>query len=142
MCVSGPTGGLARDAEIDMPIRRIEQTTLAVFLVAACVMFFVAIAQAQNPSSTLTIPQQPEVPVSPTTPGTLPGTEASPGTTIETNPITGQPCVGSGASALNGGLAGAPTTSDQPGQLGNSTAGLPPDNSIYGLGDTPNPGAC
>ncbi len=59
-----------------MRARRVEQAALTTFLVAACVMFFIAaytaIAHAQNPSSSVTIPQQPEVPVSPITPGTLP----------------------------------------------------------------------
>jgi len=129
-----------------MRARRVERAVLTTFFVAACAMFFiaayVAIAHAQNPSTSFTIPQQSEVPVSPTTPGTLPGTEAGPGTAIGTNPITGQPCLGGGASALNGGLTGVPTTSDQPGEPGQDTAGLPPDNSIYGLGTTANPGAC
>lgn len=129
-----------------MRTRRIEQAVLTTFLVAACIMFFMAaytaIAYAQNPSTSLTIPQQPEVSVSPTTPGTLPGTQAGPGTAIGTNPITGQPCTGGGASALNGGLTGASATSDQPGEPGQAIAGLPPDNSIYGLGTGTNPGAC
>ncbi|HUI14788.1 MAG TPA: hypothetical protein VL048_15125 [Xanthobacteraceae bacterium] len=129
-----------------MRARRIEQAALTTFLVAACVTFFMAayaaIAHAQNPSTSLTIPQQSEAPVSPTTPGTLPGTQAGAGTTIGTNPITGQPCTGGGASALNGGLAGAPTTSDQPAEPGQSTAGLPPNSSIYGLGTATNPGSC
>ncbi len=129
-----------------MRAKRVEQAVLTTFLVAACVMFFIAayaaIAHAQNPSSSLTIPQQPEVPVSPTAQGTLPGTDAGAGTAIGTNPVTGQPCTGGGASALNGGLAGAPTTSDQPGEPGQATAGLPPDNSIYGPGTATNPGSC
>jgi|HubBroStandDraft_3_1064219.scaffolds.fasta_scaffold67011_3 hypothetical protein len=129
-----------------MRARRVERAALSTFLVAACVMLFIAayaaIAHAQNPSSSLTIPQQSEVPVSPTTPGTLPGTEAGPGTTVGTNPVTGQPCTGGGASALNGDLPGAPTTSDQPGEPGEATAGLPPISSIYGLGTATNPGAC
>jgi len=129
-----------------MRARRVERAALSTFLVAACVMLFIAayaaIAHAQNPSSSLTIPQQSEVPVSPTTPGTLPGTQAGPGTTVGTNSVTGQPCTGGGASALNGGLPGAPTTSDQPGEPGQATAGLPPNNSIYGLGTATNPGAC
>lgn len=128
-----------------MRARRVERTALTAFFVAACVMLFIAayaaIAHAQNPSSSLIVPQQSEVPVSPTTPGTLPGTQAGAGTTVGTNPVTGQPCTGGGASALNGGLAGAPTTSDQPGEPGQQTAGLPPDNSIYGLGTITNPGA-
>jgi hypothetical protein len=129
-----------------MRVRRIEQTTLTTFVILACALFFVAafaaVARAQNPSSSLTLPQQPEVPVSPSTPGTLPGTEAGPGTTVGSNPITGQPCIGGGSSALTGGLPTAPTTSDQPGELDNSTAGLPPNNSIYGLGAATSPGAC
>ncbi len=129
-----------------MRTRRVEQAALATIFVAACAMFFMAafaaIAHAQNPSTSLTIPQQSEVPVSPTTPGTLPGTEAGAGTAIGTNPITGQPCIGGGTSALNGGMTGAPTTSDQPAEPGQDTADLPPDNSIYGLGATANPGAC
>jgi hypothetical protein len=129
-----------------MRMRRVEQTAMTAFFVAACAMFFIAayaaVAHAQNPSTSLTIPQQSEVPVSPTTPGTLPGTDAGAATSVGTNPITGQPCLGRGASAFNGGLAGAPTTSDQPAEPGQDTNGLPPNNSIYGLGTTNNPGAC
>jgi hypothetical protein len=132
--------------QIAMRLRRVEQAAMTAFFVAACAMFFIAayaaVAHAQNPSTALTIPQQSEVPVSPTTPGTLPGTEAGAGTAVGTNPITGQPCTGGGSSALTGGLPTAPTTSNQPGEPGNSAAGLPPDNSIYGLGNATNPGAC
>jgi hypothetical protein len=139
-------GRFDRRAEAAMRTRRIEQTALTTIVIAACALFFVAayaaIAHAQNPSSSLTIPQQPEVPVSPTTPGTLPGTGAGPGTAVGTNPITGQPCAGGGASALNGGMIGAPTTPDQPGEPGQDASGLPPNNSIYGLGTTTNFGAC
>lgn len=75
-----------------MRVRRIEQTALTAFLLGACTLFFIAayaaIAHAQNPSSALTIPQQQEVPVSPTTPGMLPGTEAGTGTTVGNPPIT------------------------------------------------------
>lgn len=59
-----------------MRARRVERTALTTFFVAACVMLFMAayaaIAHAQDPSTTSTIPQQSEVPVSPATPGTLP----------------------------------------------------------------------
>jgi len=128
-----------------MRLRRIEQTALTACLLAACTLFCFAAytaARAQNQSGGLTIPQGQEVPVSPTTPGTLPGTEAGPATAVGANPVTGQPCVGGGSSALTGGLPTAPTTANQPGEPGQSTAGLPPDNSIYGLGNTTNPGAC
>lgn len=76
-----------------MRARRLEQTVLTVFMLGACALLFVAayaaVAHAQNPSSSLTSSQQQEVPVSPTTPGTLPGTESGPGTAVGTNPITG-----------------------------------------------------
>lgn len=56
-----------------MRTRRVEQAVLTTFLFAACVMLFIAgyaaIAHAQNPSTSLTIPQQSEVPVPPATPG-------------------------------------------------------------------------
>jgi hypothetical protein len=114
-----------------MRAKRVRQATLSTWFVAAGLCFFIAafaaVAHAQNLSTSLTIPQQPEVPVSPTTPGTLPGTEAGPGTTVGANPITGQPCLGGGASALTGGLSGAPTTSDQPGEASENANGLPPD---------------
>jgi hypothetical protein len=75
-----------------MRARRVERTALTAFFVAACVMLFIAayaaIAHAQNPLSSLIVPQQSEVPVSPTTPGTLPGTQAGAGTTVSTNPVT------------------------------------------------------
>jgi hypothetical protein len=119
------------------------------FVFAACTTLLAAaygpIAHAQNPSTSLTIPQSPEVPVSPTTPGTLPGTTAQ-DTTIGANPITGAPCVGGGASAINGGIPGAPTQAGQPGQPGTNLTGLPPSSSVYGLSsqlpNTTNPGAC
>ena len=130
---------------IVMRTRRLEQTALTTFAFAACLMFalaaYAAIAHAQG----LTVPQQAEAPVSPTTPGTLPGTGAGPGTAVGTNPITGQPCLGGGSSAINGGLPGA-TTQDQPGAPGNNVTGLPPNNSVYGLNNqipnTSSPGAC
>ena len=129
-----------------MRTKRVEQAALSTLLAAACASLFIAafaaIAHTQNPSASLTIPQRSEVPVSPTTPGTLPGTQAGPGTTIATSPITGQPCSGNGSSALNGGLAGALATSDQPDAPGQAMAGLPPNNGIYGLGTATNPAAC
>jgi len=122
-------------------IRHVEQTALTAFLVAACVLFFIA-AYAGMAHAQTTIPEAPEVPVSPTTPGTLPGTGAGIGSAIGTNPITGQPCLGGGSSSLTGGLTGVPTTADQPGEPGQDTAGLPPNNSIFGLGNATNPSAC
>jgi hypothetical protein len=129
-----------------MRTRRFEQAALTTFVFAACVMFVLAAHAAIAHAQGLTIPQQAEMPVSPTTPGTLPGTIAGPGTSIGTNPITGQPCLGGGASAINGGVTGAPTAPDQPGQPSQTTLGLPPDNSVFGLNnqvpDSSSPGAC
>jgi hypothetical protein len=126
-------------------------------LLAACVGLFAiatTVGHAQtipapaittNPSSSLTLPQQPEMPVSPTTPGTLPGTTA-PNIAVGTNPITGAPCLGGGASAINGGVPGAPTASNQPAEPGQAVNGLAPNTSIYSLNNqTPNsanPGTC
>jgi hypothetical protein len=143
-------------AENAMRRRRAKQTELTTFVLAAGVTFFLAacaaIAHAQavppqpvnpNPSSSMTLPQSPETPVSPTTPGTLPGTQAGPGTSVGTNPITGQPCLGGSSSAINGGIPGAPVTSDQPAEPGQTVTGLPPNNSVYGLGNqVPDNGAC
>jgi len=93
----------------------------------------------------LTLPQAPEAPVSPTTPGTLPGTTAQ-DIAVGTNPITGAPCIGGGASAINGGIPGAPTGPDQLGVPSQAVGGLPSTTSIYGLAnELPNttaPGAC
>lgn len=141
-----------------MRAKRVEQRVLTKFVLTAGVTLFVsaygAIAYAQsigappaspNPSSSLTVPQQPENAVSPTTPGTLPGTAAGPNTAVGANPVTGAPCVGGGSTAITGGVTGAPTTPNQPPQPGQTTTGLPPNNSVYGLGtqlNTSNPGAC
>jgi negative regulator of sigma E activity len=71
---------LRNEAERVMRARRVERAALSTFLVAACVMLFIAayaaIAHAQNPSASMTIPQQPGVSVLPTIPATLPGTHA------------------------------------------------------------------
>jgi hypothetical protein len=99
-----------------------------------------------NPAMPSTVPQSPETPVSPTTPGTAPGTQAGPGTAIGTNPITGQPCLGGGSSAINGGMPNAPIGAAQAPVAGQGpTMGLPPATSVYGLNNelpTGLPGAC
>jgi hypothetical protein len=101
---------------------------------------------AFNPSISLTLPQgTTENPVSPVTPGTLPGTLAGPGTATSTNPITGQPCIGSGSTAVNGGLIGAPTTptTNTETTTGQTTPlGQPPTNSVFGLNNGTTFGAC
>ena len=65
-----------------------------------------------NPSWSYTAPQASEVPVSPTTPGTLPGALPGPGAI----PLTGGPgCL-------------PPGTTDVTGQ---NPVGAPPNNSVY-----------
>jgi hypothetical protein len=119
-----------------MRAKHVEQTILTTVACAACVMFFLAAyaasAHAQNPSTSLTLPEQQETPVSPTTPGILPGTTAA-DTAVGTNPITGQPCIGGGSTAITGGIPGAPTAPDQAAQPGQTVTGLPPNNSVYGI---------
>ena len=91
----------------------------------------------------LTLPQAPEMPVSPITPGTAPGTTAQ-DIGIGVNPVTGLPCLGGGASAINGGLPSVSTAPDQTSQTGG--AGLPPSTSVFGLSNqlpnTLTAGAC
>lgn len=136
-----------------MRTRLVEQTALTTLLVAACVTFFLAawvvlaradsadglvspssapradnsIVLAQNPTATLTLPEQPEIPVSPATPGTQPGTTAA-SQPSGTNPVTGLPCSGAGATSAS--------------TVGGSTPDLPsmpaPPNSVY----SQNLGAC
>ena len=133
------------------------QLILTNLLVAACIGLSVAaatVSRAQtvpspaittNPSSSLTLPQQPETPVSPTTPGALPGTTV-PNIAVGTNPVSGAPCIGGGASAIDGGVPGAPTASNQPAEPGQTVTGLAPNTSIYSLNNqssgTANAGAC
>jgi hypothetical protein len=142
---------------IVMQIRHIEQTFLTILFFGCCAAFGGACLAAGFGAETpplrgktwpqvlaqYTAPQSPEVPVSPTTPGTLPGTTAgSGGTSVGANPITGQPCLGGGSTAINGGIIGAPTTAGQPPEPGTNTIGLPPNNSVYGLNNGTTPGAC
>jgi len=127
-----------------MRTRRFERTALTSFMLAACVMVFVAAhAGLAHAQMGLTLPEAPEMPVSPITPGLLPGTTAQ-DIGIGTNPITGAPCLGGGSSAINGGLPSVSTAPDQPGQP--DIAGLPPDTSVFGLSsevpNTETAGAC
>ncbi len=84
--------------------------------------------------------------MSPSAPGTQPGTAAGPKPAVGTNPITGAPCVGGGLSAINGGVTGAPTAPGQPPQAGQATTSLPPNSSVFSLNNQLNnslsPGAC
>jgi hypothetical protein len=93
----------------------------------------------------LTLPQAPEMPVSPITPGTAPGTTAQ-DIGIGVNPITGLPCLGGGASAINGGLPSVSTAPDQTSESETGVIGLPPSTSVFGLSNqlpnTLTAGAC
>jgi hypothetical protein len=127
-----------------MRTRRFEQTALTTFALAACVMFFMAAhAGLAHAQLGLTLPETPEMPVSPITPGLLPGTTAQ-DIGIGTNPITGAPCLGGGSSAINGGLPDVSTAPDQSGTP--DVAGLPPSTSVFGLSsevpNTDTAGAC
>jgi hypothetical protein len=91
----------------------------------------------QNAFSPYTLQQQPEQPVSPINPGTLPGTTAAiGGSATGTNPITGLPCNGSGSISVSG-AGGLPGTATPPPGLSTETqeqipVGTPPVTSIYG----------
>jgi hypothetical protein len=127
-----------------MRSRHFEQIALKTFVLAACVTVFIAAHGAPaHAQMGLTLPEAPEMPVSPITPGLLPGTTAQ-DIGIGTNPITGAPCLGGGSSAINGGLPSVSTAPDQPGQP--DIAGLPPDTSVFGLSsevpNTETAGAC
>jgi hypothetical protein len=92
----------------------------------------------QLAQSTL-LPETPENPISPVTPGTLPGTTAGSSLGTGVNPITGQPCSGEGSTALLGGINGV----DEDGISTNpdtTPGGLPPEESVYG--SSYNLGAC
>jgi hypothetical protein len=139
------------------------QAALRPLMLAAGVMLFVAahtgaahaqlvnapVTQPQTgltipqPQPGLTVPEGPEMPVSPITPGTAPGTTAQ-DIGVGVNPVTGLPCLGGGASAINGGLPDVSTAPDQTSQAG--VIGLPPSTSVYGLSNqlpnTLTAGAC
>jgi hypothetical protein len=145
-----------------MTVRRFEQFALSICFVGACTAIVlaacIAIAHAQaaassfashqfaavpyllaqNPTDALTLPESPETPVSPTTPGTLPGTTAGSGLSVGTNPITGMPCSGEGSTALNNALPEADTEDHAAANPDEIPSGLPPGSSVFGL----NSGAC
>jgi hypothetical protein len=148
----------ARD-KTPMRMKHVEQTVLMTLFAGACFAFAGAclgIGRAdgatlstspmslrgpgylQLAQSTL-LPEAAENPISPATPGTLPGTTAGSGLGTGTNPITGQPCSGEGSTALLGGINGV----DENGVATNpdtTPGGLPPEESVYG--SSYNLGAC
>jgi hypothetical protein len=93
----------------------------------------IGMAQNLNVNVPLTLPEQPEVPVSPAASGTAPGTLTN--ETTGTNPLTGLPCAGVGSLAVT--EAGAlPATSSSPPDDGTPTDALPSLNSVFGSGST------
>ena len=90
-------------------------------------------ALAQNGPSTL--PQTPETAVSPALPSGLLGGEST-----GSNPLTGLPCIGSGASAVSGVGGLGDTTTLPPGDDSGADQ-LPTFNSVFGTTST-TLGAC
>jgi hypothetical protein len=106
-------------------------TGACVALVGACLTFDrglgASVASAPFRVAQTTVPQAPEMPVSPTNPSAFPGT-TPPGTNgvNGTNSVTGAPCVGTGSTGISGATPGATP---------------PPSNGVYGQ-NSANPGAC
>lgn len=101
---------------------------LVVGLVAVIVSAGAATALAQG----LVILQRGEVPISPATPGTLPGTLNN--ETTGTNPLTGLPCSGQGSLAVSGAGGLADTALPPPGgdTTTEPTTQLPSLTSVFG----------
>ena len=95
---------------------------------------FLAASQAPAPAQNATLlPEQPEVPVSASTPGTGPGTLSN--ETTGTNALTGLPCSGEGALATTGAGALPDATNPPEGSLTPANQGainLPSLNSVFG----------
>ncbi len=88
-----------------------------------------------NPSMPLTQPQQAEIPISPITPGTVPGTLFN--ETTGTNPFTGLPCSVEGSFGIGG-------TSALPGTTADPETDMPTDQlqapmSVFGSETGPGP---
>lgn len=89
-----------------------------------------------NPTMPFTQPQQAEIPVSPITPGTQPGTLFN--ETTGTNPFTGLPCSVEGSLAIGG-------TSTLPGTTSDPETDMPTDQlqaPMGVFGSETGPGPC
>jgi hypothetical protein len=97
--------------------------------------------QGVNPSLSLVVPEQAEIPVAPSTPGTGPGRLSN--ETTGTNQLTGLPCSGEGALATSG-AGELPDAANPPeGSLTPSDQGainLPSLSSVFG--SSTGSGAC
>jgi hypothetical protein len=86
-----------------------------------------------NPITTLTLPQQPEIAVSPASPGTAPGSFGN--ETTGSNPLTGLPCTGEGSLAVSG-AGGLADTASPPVGSSPTTPELPTITSVFGSPST------
>jgi hypothetical protein len=91
-------------------------------------------ALAQTPLTGLTVPNSAEIPVSPVTPGTTPGSVLI-GESSGTNPLTGLPCSGAGSLAVTG-VGGLSDTATPPPGGDSSTPQLPTLTSVFGTSST------
>ncbi len=118
--------------------------TKRVDLIGLTVLFLttsgaLALAQNLNPYTSFTLPEQAEIPVSPATPGTLPGSLTN--ETTGTNALTGLPCSGEGALAVSGAGALGDTAAPPPGEdPTGGTIAEPSATSVFG--PTSTLGAC
>jgi len=98
-------------------------------------------AQTLNSTSALIVPEQAEVPISPATPGTRPGSLTN--ETTGTNAVTGLPCTGEGALATSGAGALADTASPPPGSTTPVDQGAIAEPSLTSVfGPSTSLGAC
>jgi hypothetical protein len=90
---------------------------------------------ASNPVAVLTLPNQAEVPVSPVTPATTPGSVLT-GESAGLNPLTGLPCSGAGSLSVSGVGGLADTATPPPGADDSATPQLPTITSVFGTATT------
>jgi hypothetical protein len=88
-----------------------------------------------NPFNNLTVPNQAEVPVSPVTPATTPGSVLT-GESTGSNPFTGLPCSGAGSLSVSGVGGLADTATPPPGADDTATPQLPTMTSVFGSATT------
>jgi hypothetical protein len=132
-----------------------KQLQIAVILLALAVSAGVCLARSLNsiqggglsgpspnlsPTVGLALPHRNQAPVSPSTPGTVPGTLSSENTGA--NPITGLPCSGGGALAISGagGLADTPSAPPNESNPEQPSAELSSLTSVFGT--TTSLGSC
>jgi hypothetical protein len=100
---------------------------LTVLLLTASVS--ITAAQNANPITSLSLPEQREIAISPSTPGTTPG--ALSGETTGTNPLTGLPCSGQGSLSVSG-AGGLADVATPPPDETSATPQIPSGSSVFG----------